>query len=209
MNHDSFSTDWQIVQSALTELGRHLTKPTRLVLIGSSVGMWYGQPGRMTEDIDVWVPRSDLDLGDIVQACEKAGLHFDPQGFDAPQEGLYMQMIKPGIVNVGKWRDDDHMFVSGNLTVVHPPAQNLIASKLMRAEPSDLEDIVFLMARLKITLDEIKDAIKTLPKMAAETAQENLVYIELHQGLLAQATSVARSEASRASSALTAAPRPR
>ena len=36
--------------TALMRVGEHLKKPTRLVLIGSSGGMWYGQPGRMTED---------------------------------------------------------------------------------------------------------------------------------------------------------------
>ena len=209
MTNELKSADWRVVQQALNRVGEHLRKPTRLVLIGSSVGMWYSQPGRMTEDIDVWSPRSEVDMADIMQACEKAGVHFDPQGYDAACDGLYLQMVKPGIVNVGKWRDDEHMFTSGNLTVVHPPAENIIASKLMRAEPSDLEDVVFLMARLNVTMDRIQAAVSTLPGLARETAEENMVYLTLHQDILKEVSSMASKEAARSESTRSSSPRPR
>lgn len=180
------SSDWSTIQAALIRVGEHLKHPTRLVLIGSSVGMFYGQVGRMTEDVDVWSPKSKVDLGDIAQACEKAGIHFDPRGYDLPRDGLYLQMVTPGVVHVGKWKSEETMFSSGNLQVVHPPAENIIASKLVRCEAYDLDDIVFLMGRLQVSLEAVRGAISTLSGAARETAEENLVLLELRSELLEQ-----------------------
>lgn len=188
------NTDWHVVQSALMRVGEHLKKPTRLVLIGSSVGMWYGQPGRMTEDIDVWSPKSDVDLADIAQACDKAGIHFDPIEYDAPRDGLYLQMVRPGIVHVGKWKSEESMFRSGNLEVAHPPAENIIASKLVRAEPHDLDDIVYLMNRLQVSLACIRVAVATLPELPRSFAEENMVLLELRSDILADVDEFAARE---------------
>lgn len=183
----SHSHDWADLQAALIRLGTHLKKPTRLVLIGSSVGMFYGQPGRMTEDVDVWNPKSQVDLADITQACAKAGIAFDPQGDDVSGVGMYLQMVKPGVVHVGKWKSEADMFVCGNLKVVHPPAENIIASKLVRCTDADIEDVVFLMRRLGIGLDAVRAAVDTLSPAAQETAQENMVMLEIHADLAGQA----------------------
>lgn len=187
----SHNADWSTIQEALMRVGEHLKKPTRLVLIGSSVGMWYGQAGRMTEDVDVWSPKSAVDLADIAQACEKAGIHFDPTNYDAPRDGLYLQMVRAGVVHVGKWKDEESMFRSGNLEVVHPPAENIIASKLVRAEPYDLEDIVFLMNRLSVSMDRVRAAVATLPDLPREFAEGNLVFLELRDDILADVNEVA------------------
>ena len=178
------SNDWRTVQAALMRVGEYLKKPTRLVLIGSSVSMWYGQAGRMTEDVDIWSPKSQVDFADINQACEKAGIHFDPRGYDVPRDGLYLQMVTPGVVNIGKWKSEESMFRSGNLEVVHPPAENIIASKLVRAEPFDIEDIVFLMSRLDVSMERVQGAVNTLSGTAREFAQENMVYLEIRSDLL-------------------------
>ncbi|MBU18047.1 MAG: hypothetical protein CL725_10170 [Chloroflexi bacterium] len=182
---DTHTSDWRAVQAALMRVGEHLQKPTRLVLIGSSVGMWYGQAGRMTEDVDVWSPKSKVDLADIVQACEKAGVHFDPKGYDAPRDRLYLQMVTPGVVHVGKWKSEESMFRSGNLEVVHPPAENVIASKLVRAEPYDLDDIVYLMSRLDVSMVQVRNAVSTLADSARERAEDNIVFLELRRDILA------------------------
>jgi len=184
--------DWKAIEAALMRVGQHLQKPARLVVIGSTVGMFYGQPGRMTQDVDVWAPSSDVDLADIAQACQKAGIHFDPRDFDHPDDGLYLQMVTPGVVNVGKWREDSRMFRSGNLEVAHPPAENIVVSKLLRAEPFDLDDIVFLMTRLDISLDQVRAAAKTLSPRSREVVEENMVYLELREELLTASAAPAR-----------------
>jgi hypothetical protein len=185
------NNDWRAIQAALMRVGEHLQKPTRLVLIGSSVGMWYGQAGRMTEDVDVWSPKSKVDLADIAQACEKAGIHFDPKGYDVPRDSLYLQMVTPGVVHVGKWKSEESMFRSGNLEVVHPPAENIIASKLVRSEPYDLDDIVYLMSRLDVSMEQVRDAVSTLAGSARERAEENIVLLELRGNILADVNAFA------------------
>lgn len=181
--HDASTHDWATLQEALARVGSFLQNPTRLVLIGSSVGMFYGQPGRMTEDIDVWSPKSVVDIADITQACRQAGVAFDPQGYDVSGKGMYLQMVKPGVVHVGKWKSEDSMFKSGNLTVVHPPAENIIASKLVRCTDADIEDTVYLMRRLGLTLESVKAAVATLSEKAQEAAAENVVLLEVHAEL--------------------------
>ena len=188
------NSDWRAVQAALMRVGEHLQKPTRLVLIGSSVGMWYGQAGRMTEDVDVWSPKSRVDLADIAQACKKAGIYFDPKGYDVPRDSLYLQMVTPGVVHVGKWKAEESMFRCGNLEVVHPPAENIIASKLVRAEPYDLDDIVYLMSRLDVSMGLVRDAVSTLAGSARERAEENMVYLELRGDILSDVNEFAARE---------------
>lgn len=178
------SNDWAAVQDALARVGEHLQKPARLVLIGSSVGMWYGQPGRMTEDVDVWSPKSQVDLADIKQACQKAGIAFDPKGDDLSGVGLYIQMVTPGVVHVGTWKTEENMFRSGMLEVVHPPAENIIACKLVRAEPHDIDDIIFLVRRLSVGMDRVRAAVATLSGTARDTAEENMIFLELRQAAM-------------------------
>lgn len=149
--------------------------------------MFYGQPGRMTEDIDVWSPRSQVDVADLAQACAKAGVGFNPLDLEIQAVGLYIQMITPGIVHVGKWKEDACMFSTGNLQVVHPPAENVIASKLVRGEPYDIEDVVYLMRRLDVSLEQVRGAVATLTGFARERAEENIVFIELQQAAVAGA----------------------
>jgi len=185
-NHETH--DWKTLQAALVRVGEYLQKPTRLVLIGSSVGMFYGQPGRMTEDIDVWSPNSRVDIADITQACKKAGIAFDPQGYDVSDVGLYLQMVKPGIVHVGKWKSEETMFTSGNLTVAHPPVENIIASKLVRCTDADVEDTVYLIKRLGLSMDTVRRGVATLSPSAKEIADENMVLIEIHSELAGQAS---------------------
>lgn len=182
--------DAKDLQLALERIGANLKKPTRLVLIGSTVGMWYGQPGRFTEDVDVWSPRSQVDMADIRQACEKAGLVFNPTEYDKP-EGMYLQMVTPGVVHVGKYKDDTSMFVTGNLTVVHPPVQHIVASKMVRGSASDIEDVMFLMARMDLSMEDVRQAIETLPPALRDIASENMVLVEVHQAALGHANDFA------------------
>lgn len=166
------------MESSLQSLGRALSRETTLCLIGSSVGMLNGQPGRMTSDIDVWAPESDYDTADLAEACHKSGVCFDPTDI-IPPDGAYMQMIKPGIVMVGKWRESCTLARYGKLTIVHPPVENVIASKLVRGEPQDIEDVVFLMARFNVTTEQISAVIDTMSGVGADIARENMVFLDL------------------------------
>ena len=63
------------------------------------------------------------------------------------------------------------------LRLERPPIANLIAAKLLRAEPKDLEDIAFLISRYQPTWHDIEEVVNTMPRRARATATENLVYL--------------------------------
>ena len=110
-----------------------------------------------------------------LHACDAAGLDFNPTGeTDRP----YVQLVQPGIIEMpehvpveaGRW---------GALTITTPPPAALAAMKLVRAEPKDIADVLFLCSRhglgqedVALYVRRIRDCRKRL------TAEENLVYLE-------------------------------
>ena len=166
------------LENILNKLGDSLEKPASLLLIGSAVGIHMGQTGRFTSDIDVWLDGSDFDRADLARACAKAGVAFDPKGYETP-EGAYLQIVGKGIVDIGSYKTERKMLRTGNLTVSSPPIENIVASKLLRASDKDMDDIVFLMATTATSLDEVARAIETLDEKHIATARENLGLVEL------------------------------
>jgi hypothetical protein len=57
--------------------------------------------------------------------------------------------------------------------------ENLIAAKLIRAEPKDLGDIRFLVSRHRPDLQRIRTIIAEFHPSARERAIENLVYLDV------------------------------
>ena len=166
------------LENILGRLGDALKKPASLLLIGSSVGIHMGQPGRFTSDIDVWLDGSDFDRADLARACGEVGISFDPKGYENP-EGAYLQIVGKGVVDIGSYETECRMLRTGNLTVSAPPVENIAASKLLRASEKDIEDIVFLLAATATPLDAVARAIETLDEKHRETARENLVLVGL------------------------------
>ncbi|HMC29036.1 MAG TPA: hypothetical protein VKM56_14695, partial [Verrucomicrobiae bacterium] len=56
---------------------------------------------------------------------------------------------------------------------------NLIAAKLIRAEPKDLGDIRFLVTRHRPDQHRIRQIIAAFEQCAREKATENLVYLDV------------------------------
>ena len=169
---------WSVIEDALIRLGDALQRPTFLTVIGSSVSMSLGQPGRMTLDVDVWKKTSRFDLGDLKCACEKAGIEFNPTA-DHPSR-VYLQLVDPGVVQLGEFEALADVSRMGQLTIQRPPLENIIASKLVRGDARDYDDIVFLIARCGVTRTPIDQAVATIrDPISRETAQENLVMLEV------------------------------
>lgn len=170
--------DWPEMENVLIRLGDALEEPTTLVVIGSAVCISMGQADRMTMDIDVWRKDSVFDLGVLKRACESANIIFDPKGYDEP-DGVYLQMIDPGIVQLGVFEETALLFRAGNLVVKRPPAENVIASKMVRGEAHDFDDAVFLMKKCRVGLNDISKAIASIDNIVArEIAQENLSLLQ-------------------------------
>ncbi len=162
----------------LKEISKHLEHETSLCIIGSAVGM-FAQQIRTSIDLDVWNKGSAFFYSDLKQASEKAGLLFDPKGEMEPDKP-YIQIVQPGVVQVGDYHETEVVFRETGLTVVRPPIENIIASKLVRASAKDLEDIAYLRQYFAVPNEKIKEIISKFPRgTTREQALENSVYLEV------------------------------
>jgi hypothetical protein len=73
------------------------------------------------------------------------------------------------------------MFRMGRLIVTRPPVENIIASKLVRADAKDIEDIHFLHKHYQADPALVKAVVSGYPAAKREVAEENLVYLEILQ----------------------------
>ena len=161
------------------QLGRKIAKPTTICLIGSSPGIASGQPERQSADIDVWRPSSAYDETEFRRACQELGLLFDPSGELGP-DMVYFQIVQPGIVKLPAQFRVEVLGQYGNLTITMPEPSLLSATKLVRAEPRDIEDVAWWVKKRALDLDQIRIAVGLLPDpVQRETASENVVLVEL------------------------------
>ena len=153
--------------------------PLRLCLIGSAACLFGGMDGRTSADLDIWKPASDYDRLELKTASEKIGLLFDPKQSLEPDRP-YLQLIEPGLTQLGNF---DPVLIErmGRLHLFRPPVENLIAAKLIRAEPKDLGDIRFLLSRHRPELRRVREIIAEFNSPARERATENLIYLEVFE----------------------------
>lgn len=149
----------------------------QLCLIGSAACIFSGMESRTSIDLDVWRPSSKFDEKSLQNAVESAGLLYNPthEALDRP----YIQVVEPGICQTGTFDKSETMMEAGSLTVTRPPIANLIASKLVRCEARDLEDIAYLLTKYQPDPDQIQQAVESMPRIPREKASENLVYLEI------------------------------
>ena len=81
------------------ELGRRLTVPTTICVIGSTPAIVLGQPDRQSQDIDVWRPHSQYDDTQFRCLCEALGLLYDPRS-ELDPDAIYVQIVRPGLVKL-------------------------------------------------------------------------------------------------------------
>ncbi len=178
--------DFHALHELLQAINGQLLEAGRLCLIGSSATILLGQDARQTENLDVWVQASAIREAALKRACEAAGLSFDPK--DAFPSVPYLQLVHPGLVQVPGWNAEKRewfgeservVWQGEHLTVTVPPPTALLASKLVRGEPQDLEDCLWLMAAHAVEAEAIRTAIRALPKLAGRQAAENMEFLTL------------------------------
>ena len=168
---------WSAVLSDLSHALGKKGAPVRLCLIGSAACLFGGMDGRTSADLDIWKPVSDYDRAELKLAAEKAGLLFDPKQTLEPNRP-YLQLVEPGLTQLGVF---EPVLIEriGRLQLYRPPVENLIAAKLLRAEPKDLGDIRFLMSRHRPETARIRKVIAEFSGSARKRATENLVYLDV------------------------------
>lgn len=133
-------------------------------------------------DIDVWNQKSTFDQTELRKACQDAGVHFDPRG-ELDPNAVYVQIVRPGVVRLPVDFEVEVLGRYGKLTVVMPSPALLSAAKLARGDERDIEDIAWWIKERAISLDDIREAVGTLPDQSQrEVADENMVLVELLVG---------------------------
>ena len=173
LDGEAWSAVLEDLSQALGKKGSHV----RLCLIGSAACLFGGMEGRTSADLDIWKPASDFDRRELKIAAEKAGLLFDPKQTLEPDRP-YLQLVEPGLTQLGEF---EPVFIErlGRLYLYRPPVENLIAAKLIRAEPKDLGDIQFLVGQHRPDLKHVRKIIAKFNPRARERAMENLVYLDV------------------------------
>ena len=177
MNHQPDAAEWLAIIEKLAAALPPQGPPVRLCLIGSAACLLGGMEGRTSAALDVWQPESDYDRAELRVAAEQTGLLFDPKTTLEPARP-YLQIVEPGLTQLGSFTPV-LMDRFGRLEVFRPPIENLIAAKLIRAEPKDISDIRFLIAQHRPDAARIREIVAALPAESRARAQENLVYLEV------------------------------
>lgn len=173
LNHEEWLT---LLERIAVALGRD-GPPIRLCLIGSVACVFGGMAGRTSRDLDVWRPASDYDRLELRQAVESAGLLFDPKSSLEPGKP-YVQIIDPGPTQVGSF-EPVLMERMGRLEIYRPPIEHLIASKLVRGDARDIEDVLFLAGKHRPATETIRSVVDAFAQPARQQALENLVYLDI------------------------------
>ena len=151
--------------------------PLRPCLISSAACLFGGMDGRTSGDLNIWKPASDYDRLELQAAAGKAGLIFDPKSTLEP-DTPYLQLVEPELTQLGPF-EPVLLERLGRLHLYRPPVENLIAAKLIRAEPKDLGDIRFLVSRHRPDGRQVRQIIAGFERAACEKATENLIYLDV------------------------------
>ena len=153
---------------------------TVLYVYGGAAVALLGAGIRTTMDVDVAEPYSHVDRATFAALSAQAGLPVNPgEDYDA----AFLELVgafrlcvpeptpeKPGLV----------LFKGANLTVRTGSASDLIASKLVRYDEQDQQDIQFLLKASGVTLPAVNESVSRLPAAFREDAlvRENLGNLE-------------------------------
>jgi len=158
-----------------------LVRPeTVLYVFGGAAVALLGSRIRTTMDIDVAEPYSVMDRAAFCAASAEAGLPVNP----SPEYGAaFLELVGP--LRLSLPRPDPsvpavELYRGRNLTVRTGSAADLVASKLVRYDEQDQQDIQFLMGEGGATLEDVKASVARLQPVFRNDAlvKENLAKLE-------------------------------
>lgn len=102
---------------------------------------------------------------------------FDPKTTLDPDKP-YVQLVEPGPTQLGTF---EPVLIEkiGRLMIYRPPIENLVASKLVRGDARDVEDVIFLASKHQTTLAAVRRVAETFVDPGRRQALENLVYLKI------------------------------
>jgi hypothetical protein len=162
------------------KLDSALEHPTELLIRGGAAMLTHGLEQRVTIDIDV-LPASRFVEADLRRACAAAGIGFNPLDKDFVEQD-YLEVVPEETLILPEPSPDrpyNTVFRGAHLSVKTPPAADLLVGKLKRLEAEDMADVIFLIARFRLTESDLREAYERLPARfkADPVVQDNLRYV--------------------------------
>ncbi len=154
--------DVLVLREHLGRLDTALSEPARLCVYGSAALMLMGEEDRFSVDVDVAGPYSKVNERDLAAAALKAGLPVNPpEGFS----GDHIEWVGPARLCLAVPSKDDAVVLwqGSRLTVFTLPAADLVASRLIRYDPTDQADIQFLVAHYRVRFEDVAQGVGRLP----------------------------------------------
>ncbi len=173
--------NWEEWSKVLKTISQNLIEEQSIEIIGSGALMQKGMPGRTSEDLDIWLPMSDINIDTLKKACKLANIGLDYDGTYSG-ENAYIQLINPKDIAsiIEHSKDEQEILTNDKLTVKFPSLEVLAVSKLASGRPKDIEDLNFISDQ-DIDLKKVKSMIQRLKNpLDQETAYDNLVYLEIN-----------------------------
>lgn len=163
-------------------LGAGLRRRTHLCIVGCTPGIFFGQPHRTTQSIDVWEPQSTFDRTDLARACERVGWRCSPA--DESDAGPpVLRFLGPDTLGLPASLELREIETYRRLKLSMPSPAILVASALSRGQPTDVDDLVFWIGERRLDLASIEQAIEQLPAgELRDAAQLNKAFAELVTG---------------------------
>lgn len=168
------------LRQTFEKLDLALEHPTELLIRGGAAVLAHGLEQRVTLDIDV-LPASRFIEADLRRACAAAELGFNPSNKDFAEQD-YLELVPEETLILPRpdpERGYNTIFQGLRLTVRTPPAADLVVGKLKRLEAEDLEDVVFLIKRFRLTEADLAESFARLPARfkADPVVQDNLRFV--------------------------------
>ena len=146
----------------LARLDAALNEPARLCIYGSAALMLMGEEDRFSVDLDVAGPYSTVNEAGLETAARQIGLPVNP-----PEDfsGDHIEWVGPARLCLAEPSRENAVVLwqGSRLTLFTLPPSDLIASRLIRYDPTDQTDIQFLLVQFRLRFEDVAEAVDRLP----------------------------------------------
>ena len=146
----------------LARLDAALGEPARLCVYGSAALMLMGEEDRFSVDVDIAGPYSTANERTLAVAAQQAGLPVNP-----PEDFLadHIEWVgSPRLCLAAPTAENAVVLWQGSrLTLFTLPPADLVASRLIRYDPTDQADIQFLVIHSRVRFEQVAQAVTRLP----------------------------------------------
>lgn len=146
----------------LSQLDAALSEPARACVYGSAALMLLGQDDRFSLDMDVAGPYSEIKEPSFSVAAAAIGWPVNP---GAEFTGDHIEWVSSLRLCLAPPSPDDVrvLWQGRHLTVFTLPPADLVASRLIRYDPTDQADIQFLLIQTGVHFSQVAEAVERLP----------------------------------------------